>query len=694
MDLQLTTQIILWIFGAIASAVALSQYHAFRQKERRLPAACELETVEVRLTGRKNELADAQVKLTKAHELIGEAAQKQAELIEIRSWFHENREQLKTVEGERKQQEALRAQITILRDERAAAEAEIRRVQTSFNAELVKLREEKTTSLAELERIQKERGSEAAALAYMGTQKASLEAELAQWRHGLDTLKQEIQDRTITRNVLQSEQALKEKELNHLQDQVEEARIVQEKAKQKLDDLVAKISAEGRRLVETETKHHILNQACERLKAEIADLEKWKETLLGLLSRLQAEVDRLDPQSAAEDRYRDLWEPITFPTLSLGRASLPEAEALQETENYLKSHSLIYPKRVLYAFHSALKTADMSPLTVLAGISGTGKSLLPKRYSEAMGIHMVSLAVQPRWDSPQDLFGFFNHLERRFKSTDLARAMVQFELFNRKDWALPKDWKEGRENRMLLVLLDEMNLARVEYYFSEFLSRLETRRDVNEGNPFDRARAEILLDMGSLRKDERPIRLYPGKNILFTGTMNEDESTQTLSDKVVDRACVLRFGRPKQLERLRTMPARDPREEGLGLKNWMQWCKPSLSDTEHKTLESWIQKLNEGMDSLGKPFAHRVHQAILGYAARYPRLNGNDPLRMAFADQIEQRILPKLRGVELDGNSESFSKLEKVIEHTQDKALIRAFKDGQDARSGTFLWRGLDRSEG
>jgi hypothetical protein len=50
--------------------------------------------------------------------------------------------------------------------------------------------------------------------------------------------------------------------------------------------------------------------------------------------------------------------------------------------------------------------------------------------------------------------------------------------------------------------------------------------------------------------------------------------------------------------------------------------------------------------------------------------------------------------VELDGNSESFSKLEKVIEHTQDKALIRAFKDGQDARSGTFLWRGLDRSEG
>ena len=121
-----------------------------------------------------------------------------------------------------------------------------------------------------------------------------------------------------------------------------------------------------------------------------------------------------------------------------------------------------------------MKIGDISPLVVLAGISGTGKSELPRRYAEGMGLHFVILPVQPRWDSPQDLFGFYNYLEKRYKATELARAMVQFELYNQTLWPLPTNWDHSRSDRMLLVLLDEMNLARVEYYFSEFLSRLET----------------------------------------------------------------------------------------------------------------------------------------------------------------------------------------------------------------------------
>src|SRR5262249_13581724 len=154
---------------------------------------------------------------------------------------------------------------------------------------------------------------------------------------------------------------------------------------------------------------------------------------------------------------------------------------------------------VLHAFHTSLKTGDISPLTVLAGISGTGKSELPRHYADGMGLHFLLVAVQPRWDSPQDLFGFYNYLERRYKATELARALVQFELFNTAGWDLPEDAEiDDRSDRMLLVLLDEMNLARTEYYFSEFLSKVETRRMVNELKDEDRARAEIELDMGSL----------------------------------------------------------------------------------------------------------------------------------------------------------------------------------------------------
>ncbi|MFC6496363.1 hypothetical protein ACFP8Z_01780 [Gemmobacter lanyuensis] len=83
-----------------------------------------------------------------------------------------------------------------------------------------------------------------------------------------------------------------------------------------------------------------------------------------------------------------------------------------------------------------------------------------------MGIGFLQVPVQPRWDSPQDLMGFYNYIEGRFRPTDMARAMFALDAQNNPD-AVP--------DRLLIVLLDEMNLARVEYYFSDFLSRLESR---------------------------------------------------------------------------------------------------------------------------------------------------------------------------------------------------------------------------
>src|SRR3546814_6253098 len=91
---------------------------------------------------------------------------------------------------------------------------------------------------------------------------------------------------------------------------------------------------------------------------------------------------------------------------------------------------------------------------------------------------------------------------------------------------------------MLMVLLDEMNLARVEYYFSEFLSRLEGRPlDDGAASDADRRASEIDIDVS--RKGQTK-RVLAGQNVLFVGTMNEDESTLALSDKVLDRANVLR----------------------------------------------------------------------------------------------------------------------------------------------------------
>lgn len=635
----------------------------------RLPQACELEDLEKRLELMRDESVKVGAELEEAHRLIGESQQKVGEVAEAKAWLAEHRSELLKVESERKLQESLRAELVV--------------------------QQEKLKGLTvELSRLGHELAKERTNVTHISTEKANLAGEVDSLKRQLAEITKQIADKTLALNAIVNDINLKNVDLVRLNEQLETTNKYLEKAKQTFDALMASVDGAKRAFADTEIQKFALEQECGRLKAEIADLQKWKETLTALLKQLQANVDRLDPQVTGVNRYKDLWEPCKFAPLPLARARQDENSALERTERYLRALGLHYPRRVLHAFHAALKTADMSPLVVLAGISGTGKSLLPKRYAEAMGMHMVTLAVQPRWDSPQDLFGFFNHLEGRYKATELARAMVQFERYNRQGWAMPKDWDYGREDRMLLVLLDEMNLARVEYYFSEFLSKLETRRDVNEQDAFDRAKAEISLDMGSLREDERNIRLYPGKNILFSGTMNEDESTQSLSDKVIDRACVMRFGRPNRMDGL-GQPESDvtPEKDGLGFDNWSKWCDNALSASDERTVNKWIKALNDGMDMLGKPFAHRVHQAILSYVGHYPRTSGQDHLRLAIADQIEQRILPKLRGVELEGNEEAMEAIKKVVIESGDSPLSGAFEKAMDVRTGTFLWRGLDRTD-
>ncbi|NIA09860.1 MAG: AAA domain-containing protein, partial [Nitrospiraceae bacterium] len=462
--------------------------------------------------------------------------------------------------------------------------------------------------------------------------------------------------------------------------------------KQELKDTKDELAIQERLEGETAKKVYMLGKEVDRLKSEETTLNSSVETLKVLEKQLK---DRLDGQGGAgtssEEKYRDLWHPVSFPDLSPVAGNPNEKQLLKKTADYIRGQKLYFPERVLYAFHTALKINDISPLVVLAGISGTGKSELPRRYAEGMGLHFVILPVQPRWDSPQDLFGFYNYLEGRYKATELARAMVQFELYNRELWPLPKDWNHDRSDRILLVLLDEMNLARVEYYFSEFLSRLETRRGINQKDKKERAKAEIALEMGSLRKGDKPIRLFPGQNILFVGTMNEDETTQALSDKVLDRACVMRFGRPKKITEKIDAPKKNPSKNGLTYKQWNSWLEEKISSSDKDRVNRWINKLNDAMDGIHRPFAYRVTQAIQSYVANYPDWVPNK-IETAMADQIEQRIMPKLRGVEIADSGQSLKRIRSVIEQCNDQELLKAFKKGSENQE-IFIWEGIDRTE-
>ena len=307
---------------------------------------------------------------------------------------------------------------------------------------------------------------------------------------------------------------------------------------------------------------------------------------------------------------------------------MDEKEWLEGFGKRLEENGFVFDDRAIRAFHTGLKCAKQTPLVVLAGISGTGKSLLPELYASALGMNFLSVPVQPRWDSPQDLFGFYNYMEGRYKATELARLLWQFDIYNG-----PAQKRFNESNLPLnLVLLDEMNLARVEYYFSDLLSKLETRNGLDPDNKLERKKAEIELECNAADKLDSMRHLFVSPYTLFVGTMNEDESTQTLSDKVIDRSNVLRFGRPRMLGSDGGEVVSEPNKSGfissyadasrVSAEDWNEWCK-SLEDADEeseelKFLHDTVTPLVEALDKVYRSYGFRVDKAMKLYVLNYP----------------------------------------------------------------------------
>jgi uncharacterized coiled-coil DUF342 family protein len=424
-------------------------------------------------------------------------------------------------------------------------------------------------------------------------------------------------------------------------------------------------------------------------KAELTGLQKSLDAFKAMAENLNARLKEADVgHTDLTKALEDLAQPALKFAFNRG-AQLDESTALRRLAEHLRAKGLHFPERVQLAFHTSLKAAHINPLVVLAGVSGTGKSALPMAYAEATGMNFVSLAVQPGWSGPQDLLGFYNYLERKYKATELARALAQMSRFSAKD--LPGLDIQSRKEQMLLLLLDEMNLARIEYYFSDFLSRLEQRRGRKIEDEQRRREVSLLVDAGSLPATEVPRFIFPDFNVLFVGTMNEDESTQSLSDKVIDRANVLRFGAPKEL-RAAPAPTVAPTADFLPRATWEQWVKP-FDGNGFDNERTILTQLNQMLESVNRPFGHRVYRAILDYLANYPGASTEAArCRNALSDQIEQKIIPKLRGLDTqdDTTSRCLDQLGATISGLQDPELADAFTRARQPH--LFEWFGVKRS--
>jgi hypothetical protein len=237
-----------------------------------------------------------------------------------------------------------------------------------------------------------------------------------------------------------------------------------------------------------------------------------------------------------------------------------------------------------------------------------------------------------------------------------------------------------------------MNLAKVEYYFSDMLSKLEARRGITPKNQSEREPAEIELECSATNEKIDSRRIFVNNNTLFVGTMNEDESTQSLSDKVMDRANVMRFGRPSSLTQKPTIENFRKQYSGsqISYGAWKGWHHGMTQDQADK-LKNVIMPINDKLAEIGRPFAHRVWQAMSTYVANYP--GGNNAINNAIADQIEMKILPKLSGLEKDGKKikDTLDSIGRLIEQVEDKKLYNAFKAAKENDNMFFQWRGVMR---
>ncbi|KMZ49319.1 restriction endonuclease [Helicobacter pylori] len=459
------------------------------------------------------------------------------------------------------------------------------------------------------------------------------------------------------------------------------------------EDLLAANENLKNRIQELENEKNKLDPRDERIK----ELEKEKRELEGIRAQkenaeqkyntlsvhnklLEAELNMLNENlkklkknryAGVEDfekRQKNIKEQIvkTNPKV-LGAPSneVEELAFLERIEKGMQEFNVFYPKRLLYMFHTALKSAFLSPLSVLSGVSGTGKSELPKLYVHFGGLNFLSIAVQPTWDSPESLMGYFNAIENKFDATEFLRFFIQTTLSKNEE-------EYGLKEAMNMVLLDEMNLAHIELYFAEFLSKLEIKRS-EETN--------ISIKLGTSLTWELPL----GDDLLFVGTMNEDESTKMLSDKVLDRAFCLNFERPKTLKskQQKSLPSNDGYLKAETFNRWINKKGDQEAKLEGK-YKKLTEEINERLDA--RSIGHGVWQSMSTYMHNHPLVlhvfDKDKALQFAYEECLVLKIFPKLRGVQTRNNQH----LTKIQDLLKDFSVSSDFKQAMENDFNQFVF--------
>ena len=257
----------------------------------------------------------------------------------------------------------------------------------------------------------------------------------------------------------------------------------------------------------------------------------------------------------------------------------------------------------------------VTKLLILQGMSGTGKTSLAYAFGEFLDNTSTVVPIQPMWKERTDLIGYYNEFTKRFSETTLLKKM----------------YEANYSNDIYITVLDEMNIARIEYYFAEFLSLLELP------NPEGR-----YLDVVSDKWPNDPKLLKNGQiklpdNMWFIGTANNDDSTFAISDKVYDRAMVINLDQKSE-----PFVGKRVKKLHVSKDHFVQLIKDAQSEYEiTERNKSRIKVLDKYlMDNFNITFGNRIMKQIKEFISVFVSCGGDEIV--AIDDIIAKKVLRKL----------------------------------------------------
>ncbi|MBQ9118286.1 MAG: hypothetical protein IJY11_03685 [Clostridia bacterium] len=346
-----------------------------------------------------------------------------------------------------------------------------------------------------------------------------------------------------------------------------------------------------------------------------------------------------------------------FPSLVRIDDAYPEVEKVENNaeisleefclqfQAYAISRKIYYELPMLRSFLAGLSAAR---LIILEGLSGTGKSMLPRMFCEFTNSKSFFAPVQATWRDKSDMLGYFSEFTKSFKSTDFLKNL----------------YEASYTDRVNLMVLDEMNISRIEYYFADFLSILEYPPEDWKVRVFEPVLGQEL-----------PNKLPDGyvsipENTWFIGTANTDDSTFTITDKVYDRAIVLDFA--EKFSPITSNYTNTPiKIDYATLKSMFVAAQNDSTKRLSNTDEEKFAKICDFVaESFDLRFGNRIMVQISNFVPVYVALGGTKEEALDF--MFARKVLRKLNGAFEDDVKDKLIALLKLLAVTYGKGTFKA----------------------